>query len=118
MTELRSASAWMSSAVGEAGGGEDREVGGVIVDGAGVEIAAGALGLPGDRAHAAARGALEEHVLEDMGDAGPAIGLVEEAGLHVGDDRDHRRGVVRLHQQGEAVVQDLAPDARRPVGAA
>ena len=58
--------------------------------------------------------ALEEHVLEHVGDAGPAVRLVEETRLHVSDHRNHRRGVVRLHQQGEAVREDLADNALGP----
>jgi hypothetical protein len=100
----------------ETGGGEDGEVRGVVVRGAGVEVAARALGLPRDGSHPAARGALEEHVLEDVGDAGPAVGLVEEPRPHVGDDRHHRRGVIGLHQQGQAVVQDLLSDTGGPIG--
>jgi hypothetical protein len=82
----------------EARGRQDGEIAGVIVAGAGVEIAARALGLTGDGPDAAARGALEEHVLEHVGDAQPAVGLVEEARLHVGHHRHHRRRAVLLHQ--------------------
>ena len=64
--------------------------------------------------HAAPRRSLEEHVLQHVGDAGPAVRLVEEPRLDVGHHRNDRRGMVRLDQQGEAVGEDFADNVFGP----
>ena len=100
---------------GEAPCGQHGEVRGVIVARAGIEVAARRLGLPRDLAHPAARRPLEEHVLEHVGDPDPAVRLVEEAGLHMGDHRDGRCRRLVLREEGEPVRQHLA---RHPLGPA
>ena len=89
-------------------------VGGVVVAGSGIEIAAGRLGLARDLPHAAARRSLEVHVLQNVRDPLPAIGLVEEAGFDMGDDGDSGRGIVPLDQEGEPVGKHFPPDTRGP----
>ena len=79
----------------------------MVVDRVRVEIAAGGLGLARDLPHAAGGGALEEHVLEHVGDADHVIGFVEVADLHVRDDGHHRRRRITAHEEREAVRQDL-----------
>ena len=97
-------------------GREHHVVGGVIVAGAGVEVAAGGLGVPGDLPRPAARRALEEHVLQHVRDPGPAVRFVEEPGLHVGHHGGHGGGAVALDQEREAVGQHLAAHAGGPGG--
>jgi hypothetical protein len=75
----------------------------VVVDRVRVEIAALGLGLLRDLAHAAARRALEEHVLEHVRHADDVVRLVEVAGAHEGVDRDDRRRGVAPDEHGEAV---------------
>ena len=81
------------------------EVGGVLARGVGVEAAADALDLLGDGARAAGRGALERHVLEQVGDAVDLGGLV--AGADVDPDADRRGLEVRhgLADDAQAVVE-------------
>ncbi len=80
----------------------------VVVDRAGVEIAAASLRFLGDDANAARRRPLEVHVLEHVGDADDVVGLVEVPRLHVCDDRDDGCRVVSAHENGQPVRQDLA----------
>ena len=101
---------------GEPARREHRVVVRVIVDRAGVEIAAARLGVARDLAGPARRRALEVHVLEHVRDADLGVGLVEVAGLHVRDDRDHRRARVAAHEQAQAVRERRA-HAPIPAGA-
>ena len=94
----------------QAGTGQHREVTGVVVAGTRVEVPARGLGLPRDLSRPAGRRSLEEHVLEHVRDPHPAIGLVEETGFHMRDNRRDRRGAVALHQQRETVGEDFPPD--------
>ena len=75
-----------------------------------VEITAVRLRLLGDVANAALRRSLEEHVLERVSEPTLRISLVEVTSLHVGDNRDDRRRVVLLNQNGETVGEDGAVD--------
>jgi hypothetical protein len=75
----------------------------VIVAGSCVEVPTSGFGLPRDFSHAAALGALEEHVLENVGNPAPAIRLVEESRLDVSNDRNYRSRVVCLNQEREPV---------------
>ncbi len=82
-----------------------------VVRRAGVHVAADPLDVAGDLARTPNGGALEVHVLQDVGDPDPLVGLVEVARPHVGHDRDDRRRRISLHQQDESVRQDPAGDA-------
>jgi hypothetical protein len=97
----------------EAARRQDRVVAGVVVDRVGVEISAGGLGFLRDLSDAAALRPLEEHVLEDVGDADDVVGLVEVSGLDVGHDRDDRSGPVLPDQHRQTVRQDGASDGAR-----
>jgi hypothetical protein len=88
----------------------------MVVARAGIEIAAGCLGLPGDCAHAPPGRALEEHVLQHVRDADPMVRLVEETRLHMSDDRHNWCGMIRLNQKREAVREDFAVDIFGPDG--
>jgi len=80
-------------------------VDGHIVRGEGVDVAAGALDGGGDLAHAAALGALEQHVLVHVRHA-PLLGLlVRTAGADPDVERHHGRGVVLDQDHGETVVE-------------
>jgi hypothetical protein len=59
-------------------------------------------------------GAVEEEVLEQVGEPGPAAALVARADVVPDIDRHDRHAVVLVHQQGEAVVEDelLVRDAQ------
>ena len=70
----------------------------VVVDRAGVEVAATRFRLLRDDANAARRRALEVHVLEHVRDADDVVGLVEVPRLHVRDDRDDGCRVVSPHE--------------------
>jgi hypothetical protein len=98
----------------QAAGRQHRVIVGVVVGRAGVQVAAGGLGLPRNGAHPAPRRALEEHVLEHVRDSAPPVRLVEESGLDVSNHR-HRggRGLL-LHQERESVGQHLPPDIPGP----
>ena len=78
-------------------------VAGLVVDRAGVEIAARRLRRARDLAHAARGRALEEHVLQHVRDAEDVVRLVEVAGAHVRDDRHDGRARVAADECGEAV---------------
>ena len=92
---------------------QHRVVARVVVDRAGVEIAADGLRLLGDLADAARRRALEVHVLEHVRDADDVVGLVEVAGAHVRDDGDDRRRAVAPNQHGQSVGQPRSHDGGR-----
>jgi hypothetical protein len=94
-------------------GREDRVVARVIVDRPGIQVAAQRLGLLRDLADAARGRALEEHVLEHVGDADHVIGFVEVARADVGDDRHDRRRRIAPHDDRESIRQAVAPDAFR-----
>jgi hypothetical protein len=49
-----------------------------------------------------------------VGDPDPAVGLVEEPGFDMGDDRDDGRRVVALDQESKAVGEDFPADAGGP----
>jgi hypothetical protein len=53
-----------------------------------------------------------------VGDADPFVGLVEVAGLDVGNDGDQPRRRRALHQQGEAVGKNSLDDTGGPHGRA
>jgi hypothetical protein len=53
-------------------------------------------------------------VLEDVGDTGPALGLVEEPRFDVGDDRDDGGRFIGLNQEGQTVGKELLANAGRP----
>ena len=80
-------------------------VGGLLARGVGVEVAADVLDLAGDGGGVALLGALEGHVLEEVGDAVLRRRLVAGAGGDVGaegDGLDPRHG---LGDDGQAVGQ-------------
>ena len=94
--------------------GKNGEVAGMVVTGTGVEIPTRALGLPGNGTDPPALGALEEHVLQDVGDPDPAVGLVEESRLDLGHHGHDGCGAVLLDQERQPVGQDVAADTRGP----
>src|SRR5690348_12807540 len=96
------------------GRGKHGEVTGVIVPRPGIQIPAHRLGLPRYGADAPSSRPLEEHVLQDMRDAGPPVGLIEEARLYVSDQSDYRGRVIGLDQQGQSVGEDLPDDSLGP----
>ena len=78
----------------------------------GVDIAAGFLHGAGDFVRAALLRALEDHVLEQVGQSGAEpLSLVDAAALHPDLHTGHRRGMVGLDQHGEAVGQHAAEGA-------
>ncbi len=82
---------------------KDGVVARVIVDRAGVQIAAGRLRFLGDLADAAGRRALEVHVLEHVRDSDDVVRLVEIAGADERDDGDDRRRRIAAHEHGQPV---------------
>jgi hypothetical protein len=100
--------------LGGQGGVVDRDV----VGGVGVDAAARALHLARDLAEAAPLGALEEHVLVEVGDAALVVALV--GGADPGPDLElgHRRQLGGAEQHGEPVGQHLAGDVEPAQGGA
>jgi hypothetical protein len=98
----------------QSAGRKNGEVAGVVVTGACIEVTTCRLGFSGNVPHTAARSPLEKHVLQDVRDAGPVVRLIEKPGFDVGDNRHHRRRVIRLDQKRQAVGENLAVDVLRP----
>ncbi len=73
-------------------------VGGVLARGVGVEVAADRLDLAAMCGGVAALGALEGHMLEEVGDAVLGLRLVAGAGGDIGAERD---GLHRGHAFGD-----------------
>ncbi len=90
------------------GGVVDRDV----VGGVGVDAPAHALDLARHLADAAALGALEEHVLVEMGE--PQLAGLLVGGADAGPDlhRRHRRHVQLLEQHGDAALEALSLDGK------
>ena len=80
-------------------------VGGGLAARIGVEVAADILDLDRDVLGRAARGALERHVLEEVGDARDAPHLVDGADIHVGVAAHHRGVVAFEYEQGQSVLE-------------
>jgi hypothetical protein len=97
--------------------GQDQVVDGLVIAGPGVDLAAGRLDLLGDLAHPALARPLEQHVLEDVGDAGQRGGLVGGADLHPGLEGHHRSGVVLFQDHLEAIVETKCHRRFSPVRA-
>ncbi len=94
--------------------GHPLEIGGVVVAGEGVLLAAEAGDGLREGAHRVLLGALEHQVLEEVGDAGLAeriIGRTVAVPDHVGR---HRRPVVRHHHHIEVVVEGEGRNLRPP----
>jgi hypothetical protein len=91
---------------GGAGGGDIDPVDGAIEGGVGVHVTAGLLDFVVDTAWAAAFGAFEEHVFEDVGEAGaePAS-FVDAAGAAPCLGADDWRGVIFADDDDQAVVE-------------
>ena len=85
--------------------GEHQVVDGFIVACPGVDLAARALDLAGDLAHPALLGALEEHVLEHVCDAGQFRWLVGGADLDPCLKGNDRRGVIFFEDYLQAIVE-------------
>ena len=109
--EARDAVGLDGQRLGPAVGGEVEVVGGAVVAGEGVVDAAQGLGDAVDLARPVARRALEHHVLEEVGDAAVAGGLVAGAGAVEEGRGHHRRLAVGEQADGETVAQALQPDA-------
>ena len=106
---MRSASNAISSA--EMLLGDALEIGGVVVAGEGVLLAADLGDALGELALRVGLGALEHQMFEEMGDARLALRIVGRAVAiphHVGD---HRRAVVGNDDHGQAVVEPEIDDA-------
>ena len=91
--------------------GDALEIGGVVVAGEGVLLAADLGDAPGELALRVGLGALEHQVFEEMGDARLALRVVGRAVAvpdHVGD---HRRPAVGNDDDGQAVVEPEVDDA-------
>ena len=92
-------------------GGEGGVEDGAVAGGVGVDVAAGVGDVLGDAGGIAGGGALEDHVLEEVGEAAAKVlGLVDGAGADPVLDGDKGGGAVVLEEDGEAVVEDEAPD--------
>ena len=89
----------------EVAAGEDEMVDGVVGGGERVDVAARRLDLGGDLSDAALRGALEEHVLVHVRDAGFGLLFVGGADLHPRLQRDDGREVIFAHDHMETVRQ-------------
>ena len=89
-------------------GGHDRVVDGVVPRGPGVDLAAVGLDVPGDLAGAAAGGALEQHVLVEVGQAGLVGPLVRPSHVHPDLERHDVGSPLWLMDQGEAVLESVA----------
>ena len=83
---------------------------GAVVRRVGVEGAAERLGALRQFARTERRRTLEEHVLEDVRDPHELVGLVEESGANVADERRGWRGPASLHQQRHAIGKLFAPE--------
>ncbi len=101
----------------EAGGETQRRKHGVVdrvvVDRRRVQVATRGFRFLRDLTHAAARRALEVHVLEHVRDAHDVIGLVEVPGAHEGDDRDNGSRRIAPDQHGQTVRQPRAHHGQR-----
>ena len=102
-------SARMSSARGTSACEHPGVVGGHLLAGIGVDVAADVLDLLGDRLRAARRRALEGHVLEEMGDAVLLGALVPAAGGQEHPDRRRVQPRHRLDGDPEAVRAARGP---------
>ncbi len=84
------------------------EIHGAVKAGVGVPMSASGLHGIGELIGIVIAGALEDHVLEEMRDAGAEVAvLVHRAGFHPELGGNHRRGGIRIKDQGEAVGQGL-----------
>ena len=83
---------------------------GAVVVGRGIEIAAQPLRFASDLPNRTLGGTFEEHVLDDMGDSGNAIILIEISGLNKSSDARERNGLLLTHDDGQPVFED---DLRR-----
>ncbi len=107
-------------------GGKRRVVDGDVERGVGVDAPAGALDLAGDLAHAAALGALEEHVLVEVGEPGLVGALVRRAhvrpdlqlddGREVGFAQQHREPVGKHFTADVGLAQGASRVPERPTG--
>ena len=91
--------------------GDALEIGGVVVAGEGVLLAADLGDELGELALRVGLGALEHQVFEEMGDARLALRIVGRAVAvpdHMGDDR---RAMVGNDDDGQAVVEPEVDDA-------
>jgi hypothetical protein len=82
----------------------------VIAPGCGVEIAAGILDRSGQEALRVALSTLQQHVFEEMRDAGVLRGLVGRTGPDPQVQGHNRRDVHLLHEEGRPVRKDLTSD--------
>lgn len=94
----------------ELAGGEGGVVAGHVEGREGVDAAAHALHRARDLAHVAALGALEEHVLVEVGQALLAGALVRRAHVRPDLDLRHGRHVHLAEDEGEAVRERLEVD--------
>ena len=85
-------------------------IGGVVVSREGVVATAGELDATVDLPRLHRRCGTEEHVLDDVGDAGDAQPLVPRAHTIEGPDGDDGGGVDFLDEDCEAVREDGLPD--------
>ena len=79
---------------------------GAVVVGRGIEIAAQPLRFASDLPDRTLGGTFEEHVLDDMGDSGNAIILIEISGLNKSSDARERNGLLLTHDDGQPVFED------------
>jgi hypothetical protein len=86
-------------------GGQVFEIGGVVLGGEGVDLAALGLEDAGELLGPQGLGAAEHQVLEEVRDAGDARQLMPRAHLVMNLQGDDGEALVGKHQEGEAVVQ-------------
>jgi hypothetical protein len=91
---------------------DDLEVVGAVLVGRGVQVAAGLRHVPEVHVVADVLAALEHHVLEQVGEAGPARLLVLAADVVPHADADDRDGVVLVDEDIQA-VGELHPGERQ-----
>ena len=90
-----------------AGVGDINVIHRAIKRGVGVHVAAGLLHFLINAPHPAGFGTLEEHVLQNVRQAGPEpIAFMDAARLGPGLGGHHGRAVIFAHDHGEAVVQN------------
>ncbi len=99
---------------GGAGVGNVDMINGAVKGGVGVHVAARRLDFLVDAAAGAGGGAFEEHVFQNVGQAGAQpFALRNAAGVAPGLRRNDRRAVVFAHNDDQAVFQRHQPDVGR-----
>jgi len=93
-------------------GGKGGVVHRVLVGGVGIDLAAHGLDGSGHLARGAGGGALEDHVLDEMGDARLMFFLVDAPCLVPDLDRGHLGAGGLLDQNGQAVVELVFMEVR------